>query len=86
MMATVRDLQIYRVRRWEGRPLVHHLYGRAGHIQPGAQVLRQHRDGHLPGDAQVGLLQDPLPGAWVLALQQPSAMMQIQTLKGSGMP
>lgn len=59
-----------------------HLYGRAGHIQPRAQVLWQHRYWHLSGDTQVGLLQNPLPCTRVLALQQLPAIMQIQTLEG----
>ena len=79
-LSQVRCQQTCRACWWQGSPLVQHLYGRARHVQPRAQVLGQHRDRHLSGDAQVGLLQDPLPCARVLALHENAPVRWQQTL------
>ena len=62
------DFGAHCARMWQGGAAVQQLYSCGRHPQARVQILAQDRHRHGPGHAQVGLLQDPLPGAGILAL------------------
>ena len=74
---------------WQGGAAVQQLHSSGGNPQARVQVLAQDGHGHGPGHAQVGLLQDPLPGADILALhgaggyEPPQARRRLEAFQGA---